>query len=124
MRSTAVVVVVVLVLAALLSSTGDYILISALLSHLYLDLYMRPITPIITDDAAVCAYDRSYAGYALKASVPADSPLEQPAARDQWPCNPLGAWSTLDECQDFCRKLDATVGTYHNDLCCCIVVAD
>jgi hypothetical protein len=37
MRSTAVVVVVVLVLAALLSSTGDYILISALLSHLYLD---------------------------------------------------------------------------------------
>ncbi|KAG2564153.1 hypothetical protein PVAP13_8KG388805 [Panicum virgatum] len=38
----------------------------------------------------------------------------------EWPCNPLGPGSTLEQCQEWCRRLGHIVATYHNDVCCCL----
>ncbi|KAG2564163.1 hypothetical protein PVAP13_8KG388705 [Panicum virgatum] len=57
-------------------------------------------------------------GYAVKAPVPHS--WSSSSHGYEWPCNPLGPGSTLEQCQEWCRRLGHIVATYHSDVCCCL----
>lgn len=105
--------IVITIIAACLASTGE---ISNLCRPLYYSSLARSIyrcgkSWVLMASAHI--YICIYAGYTLK--VPLLHSSLQPA--DDWSCKPQ---STLSQCQEWCRAMDAVVATYFNDVCCCV----